>query len=148
MEQRTHEAETATETSGERARLDSPPHTLSGLFANLLRQTSDLVHNETALARAEISQKVSQVESGTVMLLVAAVLGIAALGGLMASAILALSLVLAPWLSALIIGAAVLILALIFMAVGRSKLKGRNLPPRTTAANLRKDAVMVREHAR
>lgn len=121
---------------------------LSALIADLMRQTADLVHNETALARAEISQKVSQVESGAISLMVAAVLGIAAIGALTGSAILGLSLVLAPWLAALIVGAIVAVVALIFFAVGRGRLKAQNLPPRATTANVRRDFSMLRGHAR
>lgn len=148
MEQPTRETQTDQPGTGdERPRLDRPT-SISSLFSDLMRHTADLVQNETALARAEISQKVSQLESGGVQLLIAAVLGVAAVGALMASAILALSLVLSPWLSALIVGGVIAVIALIFMAVGRSKLKAQNLPPRATTANLRKDADMVREHAR
>lgn len=139
MEQPTRDPE--VDTGGERARLDRPS-SVSSLLSDLMRQTADLVHNETALARTEISEKVSQVESGGVQLLFAAVFGIAAVGALLASAILGLALWLAPWLSALIVGAVVAVVALIFLSVGRSKLKADNLPPRATTTNLRRDAGM------
>ncbi|MEX0606837.1 MAG: phage holin family protein [Halofilum sp. (in: g-proteobacteria)] len=144
MEQPTRDPE--VDVGGERARLDRPA-SLSSLLSDLMRQTADLVHNETALARTEISQKISQVESGGVQLLVAAVLGIAGAGALVASAILGLSLWLAPWLSALIVGAVIAVVALIFLAVGRSKLRADNLPPQATTDNIRKDAGMLRGHA-
>ncbi len=145
MEQPTRDPE--VDVGGDRARLDRPaPASLSSLLSDLMRQTADLVHNETALARTEISQKISQVESGGVQLLVAAVLGIAGAGALVASAILGLSLWLAPWLSALIVGAVIAVIALIFLAVGRSKLRAEKMP-KTTADNIRKDAGMLRGQA-
>lgn len=144
MEQPTRDPE--VDTGEERARLDRPA-SLSTLLTDLMRQTADLVHNETALARTEISEKVSQVESGGVQLLFAAVFGIAAVGALVAAAILGLALWLQPWLSALIVGAVIAVIALIFLSVGRSKLRADNLPPRATTSNIRKDAGMIRGHA-
>ncbi len=144
MEQPTRDAE--IDTGEERARLDRPA-SVATLLSDLMRQTADLVHNETALARNEISQKVSQVESGGVQLLFAAVFGIAAIGALVAAAILGLTLWLAPWLAALIVGAVIAVVALIFLSVGRSKLRAENLPPRATATSIRKDAGIFRGQA-
>ncbi|MDN5871883.1 MAG: phage holin family protein [Nitrococcus sp.] len=92
-----------------------PP--LMGLFSELLQETSDLVHNEVALARAEVSQKVSQVQSGVVALVLGAVFGIPAMTVLLATGVLGLANVdvLTPWASALIVGGAAAIVALILL---------------------------------
>lgn len=126
------------------------PTSVTKLFSDLMRETAALVHNEVQLAKTEVSQKVNQLGSGAAMLIVAAVLGIAALVILLQSAVLGLAsgAGISLWLSALIVGGITVILALIFLATGRSRLKAENLKPKATAASMRRDGNLLREHAR
>ena len=116
------------------------------LLSELMQETSSLVHNEVTLVRAEVSEKISQAQSGAVSLLIGAVLGIPALTVLLAAGVFGLANVLAPWQSALIVGGAAAIVALIFLMVGRKKLKAKHLAPRNTAASLREDRRVMQEH--
>ena len=126
------------------------PAPVTKLFSDLMRESAALVHNEVQLIKTEMSQKVNQVGAGAASLIIAAVLGIAALVILLQSAVLGLATVdgISLWLSALIVGGAAAILALIFLAVGRSRLKAENLKPHATAASMRRDTQLIKEHVR
>jgi uncharacterized membrane protein YqjE len=64
------------------------------------------------------------------------------------SAVIGLTNVVEPWLSALIVGAAVLIVGLIMLGVARKKLKARNMMPRATMEEIRKDKELLKEQTR
>jgi hypothetical protein len=73
------------------------------LVKELSREVSQLVREEIALAKAEMTEKVRHAGTGAGMLSGAAVLGLAAVGGSMATLILLLDLVMPAWLAALIV---------------------------------------------
>jgi hypothetical protein len=78
---------------------------LGDLFSDLSREIGTLVRNEIALARAEMSGKISRVTRHVSTLAVGAVLAMAGLFTLAASLVLLLVLAgLAAWAAALIVG--------------------------------------------
>ena len=107
-----------------------------------------MFHNEVQLVRAEVSQKVTQIETGAGSLGASAVLGFAALLLLLEAAVFGLGLVVDLWLSALIVGVAVAIVAWIMFAAGRRKLRAQNLTPRATLSEMRRDKEFVKEQMR
>jgi len=124
---------------------------LFALFSDLWRETSTLVHEEAELAKAEMSEKVSQLSTGVVEL---------AIGGLIVFAgfivtLIALSNGLAhflpeeqaDWLAPLIVGVVVMVFGIISLLRGRSNMKAQNLTPERTMESLRRDARMVKGHA-
>lgn len=133
--------------------IERPPQraaSVTRLFSDLMRETAALVHNEAQLIKTEITQKVNQVGSGATSMVIAAVLGVAALVILLQSAVLGLATVdgISLWLSALIVGGATALLALIFLASGRSRLKAERLKPQASVASMRRDSHLIREHLR
>ena len=126
------------------------PASVTKLFSDLMRETAALVHNEAQLIKSEMAQKVNQVGSGATSMIVAAVLGIAGLVILLQSAVLGLATVdgISMWLSALIVGGATVILALIFLASGRSRLKAEHLKPSATTTSMPRDSQLIKEHVR
>jgi hypothetical protein len=126
--------------------------TLVGLFMDLWRETSALVHDEVELARAEVSEKVSQVGTGVAVVATAAAVLFAGFLMLLFAAVNALALTLpeesAPWLAPLLVGVAVVIIGFIALAMGRAELKARNLKPERTLESLRNDRDMVKEHVK
>lgn len=125
---------------------------LIGLFSDLWRETSTLIHNEVELARAEVSEKVSQVGSGVTAIASAAAILFAGFLMLLFAAANAIALALppelAPWLAPLIVGGVVMLVGFIALAKGRSDLKRRNLRPQRTIDSLRDDRQLVKEHIR
>jgi hypothetical protein len=125
---------------------------LMDLFSDLWRQIALLFRQEADLAKAEISEKVSQVETAVASLAVGAVvlhagfllLLVAAVGGLMKL----LPEEHAAWLAPLIVGVVVLIAGAVLLAKGRSKMKAGNLTPTRTMQSVRRDMEFAKEHAR
>jgi len=120
------------------------------LFADLWRQTTTLVHEEAELAKADLSEKVSEVTTGAssiasggavlfagfVILLIAASNGLA----------MWLPPDLAPWLAPLIVAAIVMVIGYAMVAGGRRKLHAQNLKPSRSMESLRRDGGIVKEH--
>ncbi len=118
---------------------------IPGIVIDLLNQFTTLLRQESQLARAEISENVNRAIMGVVLAVAAAVLLIPALVILLLAAVYALeSTGLAPYWSALAIGGGVLILGLILMLVGLSRLKAKNLVPRKTLNQLQEDAALAK----
>lgn len=128
------------------------PRSLVGLFSDLWRETSALFRAETELVKAELSEKISQVQTAVIALAVGAVIVFAAILLLLAAAVNALEQVLPPdqaaWLSPLIVGVVVGIIGLIVLAKGRRDLEASDLKPSRTIHSLRRDSQLAREHLR
>lgn len=125
---------------------------LIGLFSDLWRETSTLVREEAQLARAEISEKVTQVESAAVSLAVGGAILFAGVLVLLFAAVAGLAQVLPPdsaaWLSPLIVGMIVVVVGAIMLAKGRANLRASSLKPTRTANSLSRDAELARGHLR
>lgn len=125
---------------------------LFGLFTDLWRETSTLVHEEVALAKAEMSEKASRAGSGIASIAAGGAVLFAGFLLLLFAASAALAQALppdsAPWLAPLIVGAVVLIIGFIVLEAGRRRLKAENLKPTHTMESLRRDGRLVKEHIR
>lgn len=129
---------------------------LSSLFRTLTRELSNLISQEIALARAEISEKVGQIEvgigslaaGGMIILIGLFFLAEALVFGVAALLQLWLSAVIAAWLAPLLVGLVIVIVGWGLLAKGRSNLKARNLEPRRTIESLKRDERLVEEHVR
>jgi hypothetical protein len=137
------------------AAFDTPPRegrSLIALFSDLWRETSTLVHEEAELAKAEMSEKVSQVGTGVAAIAIGGAIVFAGFIVLLLAAVNALELMLPPehadWLAPLIIGLAVIVIGFIALAAGRHELKAGNLRPERTMQSLRRDGELVKEHVR
>jgi uncharacterized membrane protein YqjE len=104
---------------------------LIGLFRQLPTQISRLIRDEVRAAQVELVTKLKGAGVGAGLLAGGAVIALYALGVLIISAILGLATVLAPWLSALIIGVVLLLVAGLLALLGRNKLKTA-VPPLPT----------------
>jgi len=123
---------------------------LVGLVSDLWRESAALLRDEAALAKAEISEKISQVGSGIAALAAAGavlfagfLLVLFAVVGLVA---LALPEEKAPWLAPLIVGLAVLVVGWFLLSVGRNKLQARKLKPSHSMRSVQHDAQVIKEH--
>jgi hypothetical protein len=104
---------------------------LIGLFRQLPSQISRLIRDELRAAQVELVQKLKGAGVGAGLLVGGAIVVLYALGVLIAAGILGLATVLAPWLSALIVGVVLLIVAGVLALLGRNKLKAA-VPPLPT----------------
>ena len=112
---------------------------LAGLFADLARDMTGLVRTELELVKAEMSEKAGQAAGGAAFLAVGGFVAFAGLLVLLACAVLALALVVQPWLAALIVGVVVIGVGVALMLVGRNRLRPANLQPNRTMETLRED---------
>jgi hypothetical protein len=101
---------------------------VADLVKQLSEQTSQLMHQELELAKAELAIKGKQAGIGAGMFGGAGVLGLFAVGALTAAAIAALSLAMATWLAALIVGVVYAAAAGVAALLGKKKVQ-QALPP-------------------
>ncbi len=120
---------------------------LTSLFTTAATQLSLLVRTEVRLARAEVSQKVALAGLGIGLIGCAAVLAIPTL--------VLLLMGLAAWLTQrglspaaadAAVGAGGLVVAIVLMLVGLSRLRPEALTPERTLSQLRKDTAMAKDH--
>lgn len=129
-------------------RADKP---IGELLGQLMSDLAQLVQKEIQLAKAEASEKFSQVTGGAVSLGVGGLIAFAGLLVVLDAAVYGLAELMgdAPlWLSALIVGVVVLGVGMVLLQRGRSNLKPENLSPRRSTESLRQDVELIKDHVR
>jgi putative superfamily III holin-X len=118
---------------------------LGELFSELAGETSTLVRQEVALAKAELTQKAAYVGRNVGLLVVGGAVVYAAFLAVMAAAVIGLSNAMPWWAAALVVGVVVGIVggALLFKAA--YALKETDVTPRQTVETLKEDAQWVKE---
>jgi hypothetical protein len=118
---------------------------ISNILTDLLQQFTTLIKQEGQLARTEVSENVSRAIMGVVMAVAAAVLLVPALVILLLAAVFGLETTgLEPWLCALAVGGGALLIGIIILMIGISRLKAKSLVPSKTLNQLQEDAAMAR----
>jgi hypothetical protein len=127
---------------------DKRSESTAELVKDLSREVSELVRQEIALARAEMMQKGRKAGRGAGMLSGAAVLGLAAVGGSMATLILLLDLVMPAWLAALIVTAAYAAVAAVLGLRGKEEISEAGPPaPEQTVESVKEDVQWAKTRA-
>lgn len=122
---------------------------ITDIVTDLLAQFPILLRKEAHLARAEMSEKVTQVGIGLGLIVGGAVLLIPGLVILLEAGVAALQQAgLQPWLSAVIVGGAALIIGIILLVVGLNRIKFENLMPEKTIHQIREDAFVAKSQVR
>jgi xanthine/uracil permease len=125
---------------------------IGALVSELSQETTTLLQQEIALAKTEMSEKVSQVSTALISLALGGLVLFAGLLVLLDAVVFGISEVmplhLTPWLPALIVGVVVVIIGAILLQKGRSNLQTSNLIPQRTVTSLQRDKDMVKEQAR
>jgi hypothetical protein len=135
-----------------RAPFTNDERSLGTLVADLTRESTTLVQQEVALARAEVSEKVSQVGTALASLIIGGLVLFAGLLKLLDAAIYGIGEMfppdLGPWLAALIVGAIVAIIGMVMLQKGRRNLKPEHLAPQRTVDSLKRDTEFAKEQVR
>jgi hypothetical protein len=123
---------------------------LSQLFTDLTNETRHLFSQEVALARAEVSETVSNYTRYAMWMAAAGALAYAALLALIAAAALGASVwfELPLWASCGIVGGLLLIVALILFVSGRSGMRRESPVPTRTIETLKENVEWAKQHAR
>jgi hypothetical protein len=109
-------------------------------------QTADLIEAEFRLARAEFSDKLSDLRSGLILILVGAIFLIVALGMVLQALVSALIAAgLSPPLAILIVAGGAAALGLVLFLMGQNRLTPDRLTPDRTLHSLSRDSRMVKE---
>jgi len=124
-------------------RMDERP--LGELFSDLVTETTTLVRNEVALAKVEMTQKVTKAGRNVGSLVIGGAIGYAALLALCAAAILLLNLAMPAWLAALIVGVVVAVVAWILISKALTALRNMDIKPQQTVESLKEDAQWIKE---
>jgi putative superfamily III holin-X len=129
------------------ADIQAPP-TVGELLNTLARDFGTLVRQEVRLASAEMTAKAHS--AGRSVLLVATGGGLGAIGllALVAAGIAALDLLMPLWLSALLVGFALVVAGYLVARLGLEKLRQIKPLPEQTIATVRDDVAWIKEQAR
>jgi uncharacterized membrane protein YqjE len=129
--------------------MDSSQRSVGDLTRDLSEQTAVLVRKELALASAEMKEKAAHTGVGAGLFGGAALISLFGLATLIATAILALSEVLAPWLAALIVTVVLFAIGAIAALVGKREVdEGTPLKPEKASHEVNVDTETVKEAAR
>lgn len=132
--------------------IDRNDKSLPTLFSDLTRETVDLVRKEIALARSEMSQKISTAQNAITAVAIGAAILLAGLFIILQAVVQGVAMVLppemAPWLAPLIVGVVVALIGYGLLKGGSSKLKADNLLPHRTMDSLRRDKAVAAGGAR
>jgi putative superfamily III holin-X len=134
------------------ASIPSQERSLLSLFSDLWRETTTLVHEEAELAKAELSEKVSQVTTGAGEIAAGGAILFAGFIVLLFAAVGALQLMLPTehsiWIAPLIVGLVVMIIGTIALRKGKKQMQAESLAPRRTIESLKRDARLAKEHVK
>jgi hypothetical protein len=124
---------------------EAPP-SVGELVAQLSDQTSTLVRQELALAKAEMTQKGKAAGIGIGLFGGAGVFVVYGVGALVAAAVMGLALAVPGWLAGLIVGAALFVIAGIAALVGKKEVTEAVPPvPEQTVDSVKRDVDAVKE---
>ncbi|MCJ2006718.1 phage holin family protein [Methylobacterium sp. WL30] len=124
----------------------SPAGSIQSLIGDALRETNDLARKEIALFRAEMARNVRSLIIGIVCLMASAVFSVVALLVLIGAFVKWLATIVgSEWLSALIVGGVLLVVAIGMALWGRSALSFSTLTPTRTGRQVRQDARALSE---
>lgn len=119
---------------------------LQGLVGDALRDVADLARQEFALFRTEMADNVGTLAKGAAMFLVAAVFAVASLIWLTQALVYGIDVIVhSRWISSLIVGGLLLIVAGVLVVVGRNMISAASLAPTRTVKSLRRDGEVLSE---
>jgi Putative Actinobacterial Holin-X, holin superfamily III len=128
---------------------DLRDRSLPELLKQLSQETTQLVHQELELAKAELQQKGKQAGAGAGLFGGAGAIGLAALGALTACFILALNAIMPAWLAALLVAVVYGIIAFVLARQGQAKLKQATPPvPEQTIETVKEDVEWAKTQMR
>jgi uncharacterized membrane protein YqjE len=126
----------------------SADRTFSGILQEIVNHLTEIIRSELRLARTEVRQDVTQVAKAGVFFMIGAVFGLYTLGLILLAAVYGLGTVMAPWLSALIVGAAAGLAAVIFFQIGRRKISLTSLKPDETIQSLQENVTWMKKQTK
>jgi hypothetical protein len=121
---------------------------ITTLLSDLASETILLIRQEMALLKAELHEKFSRVGQGATALGAGALIAYSGWLVLLAAAVLGLATVLPAWLAALIVALVALAIGGALVYIGKSRFDADSLMPQRTLRSLREDEQWLRERLR
>jgi len=121
---------------------------ITTLLSDLASETILLIRQELALLKAELHEKFSRVGQGATALGAGALIAFSGWLVLLAAAVLGLATVVPGWLAALIVALVVLAIAGALLFIGKSRFDADSLMPQRSLRSLREDEQWLRERLR
>lgn len=112
---------------------------ITDLIRNLATDLSSLLAKEIQLAKAEVGESVSEVQTAIGAVATGASIAMAGLVVLLMSAVYGLSNVVDPWLAALIVGAAALLIGFLMVGSAKKKMSAYSIVPDRALESAKKD---------
>lgn len=130
---------------------DKQNMTVPALLSSLSKDLTTLIQKEMELARAEVSEKVSQVNTGIAALAAGALVLFAGFLVLLDALVVGIAEFIPVdflWLAPFIVGSVVAFIGFIMLQTGKSKLKSQNLAPNRTTHSLQQDKNLAKGQLR
>ena len=125
---------------------------LPQLLSDLARELTTLFRKETQLVKAEVAEKVAQLQLGVMMIVLGALVGLIALNVLAGALVAAIAKIgnpdIGPGWAALIVGVLLAVAAGILAKKGASDLKPSNLTPDKSVHQVKEDVNLMKEQVR
>jgi xanthine/uracil permease len=125
--------------------VDGDSRPLGEVVQSLSQEFRSLVELEVALAKSEMSQKVSEAGKDVGYIAAGGFVIYAGFLAIMAAVAIWLAIYIPAWLSALIVGVVVALIGYVLVRKGMGDLKSRNMVPEQTLASLRDDKQAIQE---
>jgi len=119
------------ESSAGTSQEPSNRRTIGDILKDIGSVLQQLIRSEVKLAKDEVLEAAREAKASAILYAIGGVLGIFGIGFLLLAVLFGLTLVLPAWLSALIVGVALLICAAIGIAQARRSLKSIHAPRKT-----------------
>jgi len=127
---------------------DLRERSLGELFGKLSNETSTLIRQEMALARAELTEKGKEAGKGAGLFGGAGAVGLLGAGAITAGIILLLDLAIAAWLAAIIVGLIYVAVAAVLGLKGRDRIQAATPPvPEQTVDTVKEDVEWAKTRA-
>ena len=123
------------------------PTNIADTVRALFSDTTLLVKQEIALAKAEASEKLENIQTGLIAIVAGMLIAFVALLVLVQALVVALANIMPPAVASLLVGIVLAIVAFIAVKAGQSQLSAENLKPTRTMRSVREDAETIREAA-
>lgn len=126
--------------------MDRQGSTLQELVGDALRDGADLARKEFSLFKAEMVSNAAGIVKGAIMFLAAGVFAVASLIWLTQALVYGIDAVVhSPWISALIVGGLLLVVAIILAIVGKNFISAAGLAPTRTVQSIKRDGEALAE---
>jgi len=121
---------------------------IATLLSDLASETILLLRQELALLKAELHEKFSRAGQGATALGAGALVAFSGWLVLLAAAVLGLANAVPAWLAALIVAVVVLGIGALLLLFGKNRLDAQSLSPQRSLRSLREDEAWLKERLR